>query len=345
MTHPLPDNWCELPTAMGDFRMYDLNDESLRLVCLGDVRHLGPRPLLRLHSSCLASEVFGALDCDCADQLRESMKLIAMHGRGLILHLHQEGRGQGLSHKIRAVGAMQREGLDTFEAFESLGLEQDTRTYGGAVEVLRVLGLFDVRLITNNHRKANFLREHGIVVETVPTHPCVRPQNAEYLRTKRERLGHALELDTPAGGGDVCFYHSDQPYGVFSNFSAHAVFLHGRIWPTTEHYYQSQKFHGSEREELVRCARTPTLAKRLATRWRDERRSDWSAVRVGVMREALAAKFDQHPDLRELLVRTRSRRLREHTELDSFWGDGGDDSGENMLGRLLMDVRRGLVRS
>ncbi len=98
--------------------------------------------------SCLASEVFGAMDCDCADQLRESMKRIAHEGRGLIIHMHQAGRGHGLSAKIQAVHAMQHSGLDTVEAFDALGLEQDTRSYRKAVDLLRVLDIAAVRLIS-----------------------------------------------------------------------------------------------------------------------------------------------------------------------------------------------------
>lgn len=151
------DNWCTLPTPVGDFRIYDTGDEGLRVVCLGSLREQGRQPLLRLHSSCLASEVFGALDCDCADQLRESMKRIAHAGRGLIIHLHQEGRGHGLSTKIRAVHAMQQDGLDTVEAFDALGIAQDTRDYRKAVDLLRGLDIAAVRLISNNPAKARSL--------------------------------------------------------------------------------------------------------------------------------------------------------------------------------------------
>ena len=83
------ENWCTLPTPMGNFRMYDTGDEDVRLISRGDVNTLGEHPLLRIHSSCLASEVFGAIDCDCADQLREAMKAMAHEGSGLIFHLHQ----------------------------------------------------------------------------------------------------------------------------------------------------------------------------------------------------------------------------------------------------------------
>jgi GTP cyclohydrolase II len=333
-------NTCELPTPMGLFHMIDTGDEALRMVCVGDVWRQGPRPLVRMHSSCLASEVFDALDCDCADQLRESMKRMANEGRGLVFHLHQEGRGQGLSLKIRAVGLMQQQGLDTAEAFEALGLEQDVRVYHPVVAVLRRLGIDHVQLISNNPRKIEFLERHGIRVDRVPTHPTLRAENVDYLATKRDKLQHSLVLDTPdSSDAPIRFYHSDQPWGELSNFSRHAVFLKGRIWATTEHYYQAQKFAGTELEERVRVSPTPTEAKRLAHAWSDERRPGWSQRKHRVMLEALQAKFGQHPDLAARLVSSGRRELVEHTEHDDHWGDGGDGSGTNMLGRLLMRVR------
>ena len=93
------NSWCTLPTSIGNFRMYDVGYEEVLLISMGDVFDLGDKPLLRIHSSCLASEVFGANDCDCSDQLNESMKLIATEGKGIVIHLQQEGRGQGLSKK------------------------------------------------------------------------------------------------------------------------------------------------------------------------------------------------------------------------------------------------------
>lgn len=208
------ENWCILPTPMGEFRMYDFNDERVSIVCMGKIGEQGPEPLLRVHSSCLASEVFGACDCDCADQLSEAMKLIATEGYGLIVYLYQEGRGQGLSHKIRAVHKMQRDGLDTVEAFDALGLEQDIRSYEAAVHLLSVLAISSVRLISNNPRKINYLERHGIRVSMVNTHPRVRPENTEYLRTKKSKLGHMLPLEVGDRFYDtIYFYHSDQPWG------------------------------------------------------------------------------------------------------------------------------------
>jgi len=189
------DNWCALPTEMGEFRMYDSGDEEVRIVCKGEIADQGPVPLLRVHSSCIASEVFGAMDWDCADQLREAMKLIATEGSGLVVHLHQEGRGQGLSNKICAVRKMQQEGLDTAAAFDALGLSHDTRSYSEIVRLLRGLNISSVRLISNNPRKIRYLEQHGIRVTMVNTHPMLRPENAEYLMTKNTKLGPQLPLE------------------------------------------------------------------------------------------------------------------------------------------------------
>jgi GTP cyclohydrolase II len=335
-------DWCVLPTPMGDFRMYDSGDDLVRVVSLGDLLEQGEQPLVRVHSSCLASEVFAARDCDCADQLRESMKLIATEGRGIILHLHQEGRGHGLSLKIKAVGEMQRGGVDTVAAFESLGLEQDIRSYEDVVWVLRALDITAVRLITNNPRKVRFLESAGIRAEMVNTHPVVRAENRDYLATKKAKLGHQLPLvdDDETTSLPIHFYHSDQPWGALSNFSPHAIFLDDRVWPTVEHYYQARKFTGTTHEEAIRTSDTPMLAKRRAQELaRESRRADWDAVKEQVMLDGLRAKFSQHPDLRVLLIRTGDRALVEHTENDVYWGDGGDGRGENRLGQLLMAVR------
>lgn len=335
------ENWCALPTPMGEFRMYDSGDEYVRVVCRGALEDQGSEPLLRVHSSCLASEVFGALDCDCADQMRESMKLIAMEGRGMIVHLHQEGRGQGLSQKIRAVRLMQRDGLDTVQAFHALNLEQDTRSYDQTVHLLRRLGIAGVRLICNNPRKARYLEQHGVRVTIVPTHPKLRPESTEYLKTKRDKLGHSLQLaQEESPDGAIRFYHSDEKWGELSNFSRHAIYIRDRIWPTVEHFYQSQKFAGTANEEDIRRSNSPTEAKCLARALSKElKRSDWSAAKDAVMRAALHAKFHQHPDLAHLLLRSGDRLLVEHSHGDPYWGDGGDGSGLNRLGRLLMELR------
>lgn len=341
----IADNWCALPTLIGEFRMYDTGDEGVRVICMGDLHHQGDEPLLRIHSSCLASEVFGAVDCDCADQLSEAMKLIALEGCGLIVHLHQEGRGQGLSQKIRAVRKMQEDGLDTVEAFQALGLEQDVRRYDEVLQLLENLGLSSVRLISNNPRKARFLEQRGVRVKIINTHPRMRRENASYLKTKKSKLGHLFEL----GSADklpenIFFYHSDQPWGEFSNFSRHAVFIDDRVWATVEHFYQAQKFRQTQHQEMIRRCPTPIMAK---TRSRElsilHERSDWQESRESAMLRGLRAKFNQHPELTELLLQSGDAILVEHTADDAYWGDGGDGSGQNRLGHLLMQVRTELL--
>ena len=337
------DNWCTLPTSMGNFRMYDSGDEGVRIITMGDIKSLGTQPLLRIHSSCLASEVFGANDCDCADQLRESMKLIATEGEGMIVHLHQEGRGQGLSKKIRAVRLMESNGLDTFESFENLNLEQDTRNYDSAVVILKYLGIQSVRLISNNPRKQNFLLNNDIEVSPVNTHPNIRPENKEYLYTKNRKLGHKLPLDKEkVGDYDIRFYHSDQPWGEFSNFSHHGIFIDGINWMTVEHYYQSQKFSDSKIIDKIRLSKTPTLAKVTAREMKHLQINNWGELKEEVMLKALREKFHQHPELVRLLLSTGSNRLVESTSNDTYWGESVEGIGQNRLGELLMMVRKEL---
>jgi GTP cyclohydrolase II len=320
--------------------MYDTGNESVRLISKGDVYKFGKTPLLRIHSSCLASEVFGANDCDCADQLSESLKLIAIEGEGLIIHLHQEGRGQGLSNKIRAVRLMESDDLDTVEAFEHLGLEQDIRNYDSAVTILKSLDIIAVRLISNNPRKRQFLQDNGIEVSSVNTHPNIRPENEMYLHTKNQKLGHQLPLEKIRLNEDeIRFYHSDQPWGEFSNFSQHSIFIDEINWLTVEHYYQAQKFIDKELRERIRLSKTPILAKTTATEMNELRRSNWAELKESVMLEALRGKFTQHPELAELLRTTSQKRLVESTSNDAYWGESRDGIGQNRLGELLMLVR------
>jgi N-glycosidase YbiA len=142
----------------------------------------------------------------------------------------------------------------------------------------------------------------------------------------------------------IWFYATRDAYGAFSNFSAHPVRMNGKVWPTSEHYFQAQKFAGTEHEEAVGKARSPMLAARMGRDRKRPLRRDWDAVKVAIMREVVLAKFTQHPDLRALLLGTGNARIVEHTERDSFWGDGGDGSGRNMLGEILMRVREELRR-
>lgn len=138
---------------------------------------------------------------------------------------------------------------------------------------------------------------------------------------------------------EIRFYRLNEPYGEFSNFSPHPVEMDGRIWPTSEHYFQAQKFADTEHEEAIRQAKSPMIAARMGRSRERPLRPDWEAVKDDVMRRVLYAKFTQHQDLRSLLLYTRDAELIEHTKNDRYWGDGGDGTGKNRLGQLLMELR------
>jgi ribA/ribD-fused uncharacterized protein len=140
----------------------------------------------------------------------------------------------------------------------------------------------------------------------------------------------------------IHFYSTRDEYGCFSNFYAAPFVLGGRRWRTSEHYFQAQKFAGTAREEEIRQATSPAVAARMGRSRRHRLRPDWEKVKDAVMREAVRAKFSQNDELRALLLSTGSAILIEHTERDSYWGDGGDGSGRNRLGQILMSVREEL---
>jgi ribA/ribD-fused uncharacterized protein len=140
----------------------------------------------------------------------------------------------------------------------------------------------------------------------------------------------------------ILFYRLNEPYGEFSNFAPYPVKVKGRTWPTSEHYFQAQKFAGTEHEEAIRLAKSPIIAARMGRSRKVPLRRDWESAKENIMREALRAKFSQHPPLRSLLLRTGEAKLVEHTQNDSYWGDGGDGSGKNRLGQLLMELRQAL---
>ncbi|HEX8283472.1 MAG TPA: NADAR family protein [Pyrinomonadaceae bacterium] len=142
----------------------------------------------------------------------------------------------------------------------------------------------------------------------------------------------------------IKFYKVSEPFGCFSNFAAHPVELDGKVWPTSEHYFQAQKFAGTEFEEAIRLVKSPMIAARMGRDRSKPLRADWERVKDEVMRRAVLAKFTQHAELRDILLATGDALLVEHTRNDSYWGDGGDGRGRNMLGRILASVREELRR-
>ena len=143
----------------------------------------------------------------------------------------------------------------------------------------------------------------------------------------------------------IRFYRLNEPYGEFSNFSPHPIELKGRVWPTAEHYFQAQKFAETQHEEAIRQAKSPMIAARMGRSRERPLRADWETVKDDIMREALQAKFGRNPALRSLLLKTGDAELIEHTRNDSYWADGGDGSGKNRLGQLLMELRAELRKA
>ena len=137
----------------------------------------------------------------------------------------------------------------------------------------------------------------------------------------------------------IKFYKTGDPYGAFSNFAAYPITINGKVWPTTEHYFQAQKFPGTDHEEAIRICNSPMIAARMGRDRSKPLRAAWETVKLDIMREAWMAKFTEHLDLQQMLLETGSAEIIEHTTNDSYWGDGGDGSGKNMLGKLLMETR------
>jgi 3,4-dihydroxy 2-butanone 4-phosphate synthase/GTP cyclohydrolase II len=186
-----------LPTEVGEFRIAGYrsltSDEEFVALYKGELQAEVPT-LARIHSQCLTGDVFGSLKCDCGPQLHAAMRLIEGEGRGAVVYQLQEGRGIGILNKIRAY-ALQDEGADTVEANERLGLAVDLREYRQCAEVLLDLGLRRVRVMSNNPAKIRAFEQAGLsVVARVGLEVPTAAAAARYLRTKKERMGHLLEL-------------------------------------------------------------------------------------------------------------------------------------------------------
>lgn len=137
----------------------------------------------------------------------------------------------------------------------------------------------------------------------------------------------------------IKFYKRKDPYGFLSNFARYPVTLDGFYWMTSEHYYQAQKFLDEKLRKKVREAPNPMVAANIGRDKKNPLRFDWEEIKDDVMRKVVLAKFQQHPELRKQLLETGQAKLVEHTANDSYWGDGGDGSGKNMLGKILMEIR------
>jgi ribA/ribD-fused uncharacterized protein len=137
----------------------------------------------------------------------------------------------------------------------------------------------------------------------------------------------------------INFYLVGDEYGWMSNFAPYSISLDGKLWPTSEHYFQSRKFEDSAIQERIRKTNSPMQAARIGRDRKLKLRRDWDSIKVAAMRKALSAKFTQHAELREALLATGDAKIIEHTENDSYWADGGNGAGKNLLGILLMELR------
>jgi GTP cyclohydrolase II len=188
----------DFPTRWGKFRIFGFRgefgsakqprDEDAVALVMGDI-HTSP-PLVRIHSQCLTGDVFGSLRCDCRGQLEMALAMISQEGAGILIYEQQEGRGIGLMAKLQAY-ELQDQGLDTVEANERLGFKADQREFALPAEILKALGVSRVRLLSNNPDKVAALETGGIIVtERVPCEVAPSAHSEDYLKTKKEKLGH-----------------------------------------------------------------------------------------------------------------------------------------------------------
>tara|TARA_B100000700_G_scaffold36412_1_gene35676 strand:+ start:51078 stop:52286 length:1209 start_codon:yes stop_codon:yes gene_type:complete len=186
----------KLPTKYGDFDIIvygvDFEDVEPVVICMGDLANADEAPLVRMHSSCFTGDVLTSLRCDCGDQLHLALQMISKNECGTVVYLPQEGRGIGLAEKIKAY-SLQEQGLDTVEANHALGHAADMRDYGVGLQILKDLGLTQLKLLTNNPKKIEAFNLRGYNVQVVDQVPIVseaNEHNEKYLETKRDKMGH-----------------------------------------------------------------------------------------------------------------------------------------------------------
>lgn len=188
----------DLPTVYGNFTLHAfeerLTGDNHLALAKGKWEEDDP-VLVRVHSSCMTGDIFGSKRCDCGEQLHQALLHVEKEGKGVVLYMNQEGRGIGLVNKLKAY-KLQEEGMDTVEANEALGFEPDHRDYGVGAQILRLLNIKKMKLMTNNPVKRVGLKSFGLeMVERVPIEVGAYPENVRYLKTKRDKMGHELDMN------------------------------------------------------------------------------------------------------------------------------------------------------
>lgn len=185
----------EMPTLYGDFKLVAFKEKLTGAEHLALVKgnwDEGESILTRVHSSCFTGDILASLRCDCGEQLHKAMRMVEAEGKGVILYMNQEGRGIGLINKLKAY-KLQEEGMDTVEANLHLGFGMDERDYGVGAQILRHLGIQNLKLMSNNPRKRAGLKGYGLTItEIVPIEVASNPHNEKYLQTKRDKMGHKI---------------------------------------------------------------------------------------------------------------------------------------------------------
>lgn len=185
----------KMPTQWGDFEMVAYTQKNTgdnHLALIKGTWEPDEPILVRVHSSCVTGDIFGSCRCDCGPQLHKAMEIVSQEGKGVIIYMNQEGRGIGLINKLKAY-QLQESGLDTVEANIQLGFKMDLRDYGVGAQIIRDLGITKMRLMSNNPKKRAGLIGYGVeVIETVPIEIAPNPHNEAYLRTKRDKMDHAI---------------------------------------------------------------------------------------------------------------------------------------------------------
>ena len=348
--NPVIKSYCDLFNIHGTLKQYDLGNDKIKVFSkkLIDKMDKNIIPFVRIHSACCNSEIFKATDCDCAQQLDESIKIINNCNNGILFYLDQEGRGHGYSKKISIIKNMQTNHLNTYDSCLDLGLECDIRDYQNVAIFLKKYGFTKIKLLSNNLNKQKMFNKYGIEIIIEKITGTYTHKNIDYLKSKQDNGGHKnliiteimLNKKHKKSQDIVNFYEKEDKYGEFSNFSNYPFVCDNKYWRTAEHYYQAQKFYlHPQIFNAIQKAKTPNLAKEIAIKYIDNIDQNWKFKKIPFMYNALYAKFTQDDDLRKLLLKTKEKYIVEKTKYDDFWGNGKNGQGKNILGKLLMHLR------